>query len=88
MVKMAWYEHQPFYWILNNLTTRQIVNLIVGLFFIFVILGSYYVYLDTAQYIKYNPLYLWVFRNVSILILMVIIFLFLLSMEVKEKFGI
>jgi len=83
--KMAWYDHQPFYWLLEKLTTRQIVNLIVGLFFIFLILGSYYVYLDTIESIRNNPLLLWVFRNVSILVLIVLIVFILLSWEVANK---
>jgi TRAP-type C4-dicarboxylate transport system permease small subunit len=82
---MAWYDHQPFYWLLEKLTTRQIVNLIVGLFFIFLILGSYYVYLDTIESIRNNPLLLWVFRNVSILVLIVLIVFILLSWEVANK---
>jgi len=69
---MAWYEHQPIRWILENLTARQITHLIMGTILVAFLTGSYYVYLDTLQAIRSNPDYLWMFQMI---IIMFIIFL-------------
>jgi hypothetical protein len=84
---MAWYEHQPFYWILKNLTAREITNLILGVIIITLLIGSYYVYIDTIQCLKNNPLYVWLFKNVVILIIIILIFLILLTFELNWYTG-
>ena len=61
-----WYEHQPFRWILENLSSRQITDIIVGLFLIGLFLGSYYIYLDTVQSLGSNPESFKTFRNIII----------------------
>ena len=70
-----WYEYQSFRWILENLSPRQITNIIVGLFLIGLFLGSYHVYVDTVQSLENNPEYIWIFRN--IIILLIVFFFFL-----------
>jgi len=78
---MAWYERQPIRWILENLTSRQITTLILGIILISLFSGSYYVYLDTLQSIRNNPEYLWM-----IIIALIIFFIALLPISWEASF--
>jgi len=79
---MSWYEYQPFRWVLENLSAKQIVNLIVGIFVILVLVCSYHVYLDTIRTIKI-PEFLWFSKNYILLALIVFVFLILCSKDLK-----
>lgn len=84
---MSWYEYQPFRWVLENLTTKQIVNLVVGIFVILILVGSYHVYLDTVRTIRI-PEFLWFSKNFIILSLIVFVFIVIFTLEFKIKLGI
>ena len=79
---MSWYEYQPFRWVLENLTAKQIVNLIVGIFVILVLVGSYHVYLDTIRTIKI-PEFLWFSKNFILLALIILVFMVIFTLEFK-----
>jgi len=81
---MSWHEHQPFYWILKNLTERQITNLILGLIIVIIFLGSYYIYIDTINSLK-NAKYALVFN--IIVILASISFIFIISRIAPTPLG-
>jgi len=84
---MSWYEYQPFRWILENLSVKQIVNLIVGIFIVLILFGSYYVYLDTIQTIK-TPGFSWFLKNFILLAFIVFVFMVIFTLELKIKLGI
>jgi len=83
---MTWYEHRPFRWILENLTERQITNLILGLILLIIFLSSYYVYIDFIQSIKTQE-YVWVFKNITILGAIIFILMVLMTFELRVFFG-
>ncbi|MDI6826417.1 MAG: hypothetical protein QMD36_04485 [Candidatus Aenigmarchaeota archaeon] len=83
---MSWYEHQPFSWILKNLTARQITNLILWLIVLIIFLSSYYVYIDAVQSIR-NPTYLFIFKNITILAVVIFILMILLTFELHFFLG-
>ena len=83
---MSWHEHQPFHWILENLTERQITNLILGLIVLIIFLSSYYVYIDFIQSIK-TPVYVWLFKNITLLGAIVLILMVFMTFELRVFFG-
>jgi len=84
---MSWYEYQPFRWILENLSVKQIVNLIVGIFIVLILFGSYHVYLDAIQTIK-TPGFSWFLKNFILLAFIVFVFMVIFTLELKIKLGI
>jgi len=84
---MVWYEHQPFYWILKNLTARQITSLVLAGFLVCLFLGSYYVHLDTVRSLQDNPLYLSIYKWAGIFVIILILLYFLLSWNLRFKLG-
>jgi len=83
---MSWYEYQPFRWVLENLTAKQIVNLVVGIFVFLILVGSYHVYLDTVRTIRI-PEFLWFLKNYILLALIVFVFMILCSKDLKIILG-
>jgi hypothetical protein len=84
---MVWYEHQPFHWILKNLSAKQITTLIFGGFLICLFLGSYHVHLDTVRSLQENPIYLSIYKwfTISTIIIMILFFLLSTDLEVMLK---
>jgi len=84
---MTWYEYQPFYWILKNLTARQITSLILAGFLVCLFIGSYYVYLDTVRSLQDNPFYLSIYKWAAIFVIILLALFFLLSFDLRFKLG-
>jgi len=84
---MSWYEYQPFRWILENLSARQIINLLVTIVVISLLVGSYNVYLNAVQSIRNNPNFYWFLQNFGIVLIIILIFLFIFSIEFMFKIG-
>jgi len=84
---MTWYEHQPFLWILENLSTVQIMKLIAGIMLMTLLITSYYVYLDTIQSIRNNTQFFSHLRNFSIVLIVVFVFWLFCTFELTEILG-
>ena len=84
---MSWYEYQPFRWILENLSARQITNIIIAIVVISLLVGSYYVYLDFIQSVRNNPYFSRFLKNLGIFLILIIVVFLIFSFEFMYKIG-